>query len=98
MLTLVLQCLRIVCSQSVLFDTLELETKMLPRAKPSQLPNKLFAAATRRGSFCRDSFLTSVAAEDLLVDDGGNGEAVEAVGESLPQLDVEPALAWWGSQ
>lgn len=31
--------------------------------------------------------------EDLLVDDGGNGEAVEAVGECLPQLDVVAALA-----
>lgn len=35
---------------------------------------------------------TSVAAEDLLVHDGGNGQAVEAVGEGLPQLDVEPAF------
>jgi hypothetical protein len=31
--------------------------------------------------------------EDLLVDDGGDGEAVEAVGESLPQLDVVSPLA-----
>jgi hypothetical protein len=31
--------------------------------------------------------------EDLLVDDGGNGQAVEAVGEGLPQLDVVAALA-----
>lgn len=31
--------------------------------------------------------------EDLLVDDGGNGQAVEAVGEGLPQLDVIPSLA-----
>lgn len=31
--------------------------------------------------------------EDLLVDDGGNGQAVEAVGERLPQLDVVTALA-----
>ena len=36
---------------------------------------------------------TSVAAEDLLVDDGGQREAVEAVGEGLPQLDVVPPLA-----
>ena len=34
-----------------------------------------------------------MAAEDLLVDDGGEGEAVEAVGEGLPQLDVVPSLA-----
>jgi len=33
-----------------------------------------------------------VAAEDLLVHDGGDGEAVEAVGERLPQLDVESAF------
>lgn len=31
--------------------------------------------------------------EDLLIDDGGNGQAVEAVGESLPQLDVVSSLA-----
>lgn len=32
-------------------------------------------------------------AEDLLVNDGGDGQAVEAVCERLPQLDVEPSLA-----
>ena len=32
-------------------------------------------------------------AEDLLVDDRGDREAVEAVGERLPELDVVPALA-----
>ena len=31
--------------------------------------------------------------EDLLVDDGRNRQAVEAIGESLPQLDVVPPLA-----
>lgn len=31
--------------------------------------------------------------EDLLIDDGSNGQAVKAVGESLPQLDVVPPLA-----
>jgi hypothetical protein len=31
--------------------------------------------------------------EDLLVNDGSNGKAVEAVGESLPELDVVSALA-----
>jgi hypothetical protein len=36
---------------------------------------------------------TTVHGEDLLVDDGGNWQAVEAVGKSLPQLDVVPALA-----
>ena len=36
---------------------------------------------------------TTVHAEDLLVDDGGDGQAVEAVGEGLPQLDVVAALA-----
>lgn len=34
-----------------------------------------------------------MAAENLLVDDGGDGEAVKAVGEGFPQLYVEPALA-----
>lgn len=32
--------------------------------------------------------------EDLLINDGGNGEAVKAVGESLPELDVVSALAF----
>lgn len=31
--------------------------------------------------------------EDLLVNDGSNGQAVEAVGKRLPQLDVVTALA-----
>ena len=35
----------------------------------------------------------AVAAEDLLVHDGGHRQAVEAVGERLPQLDVVPPLA-----
>lgn len=36
---------------------------------------------------------TAVHGEDLLVNDGGNGQAVEAVGECLPQLDVVATLA-----
>lgn len=35
---------------------------------------------------------TSVTAEDLLIHDGGNGQAVEAVGESFPQFDVKSAF------
>lgn len=35
----------------------------------------------------------AVHAEDLLVHDSGHGQAVEAVRERLPQLDVVPALA-----
>ena len=35
----------------------------------------------------------AVAAEDLLVDDGRHRQAVEAVGERLPQLDVVASLA-----
>lgn len=35
----------------------------------------------------------TVHGEDLLVDDGGDGQAVEAVGKSLPQLDVVTSLA-----
>lgn len=31
--------------------------------------------------------------EDLLINDGGNGQAVEAVGKSLPKLDVVASLA-----
>lgn len=34
-----------------------------------------------------------VHAEDLLVNDGRDGQAVEAVREGLPQLDVVPAFA-----
>ena len=36
---------------------------------------------------------TTVHGEDLLVNDGGNGQAVEAVGKCLPQLDVVSSLA-----
>lgn len=36
---------------------------------------------------------TSVHCEDLLVDDSRNGETVEAVGKSLPELDVVATLA-----
>lgn len=35
----------------------------------------------------------AVAAEDLLVDDGCHGQAVKAVGERLPQLDVVASFA-----
>ncbi len=35
----------------------------------------------------------AVATEDFLVDDRSHGQAVEAVGERLPQLDVVSALA-----
>lgn len=31
--------------------------------------------------------------ENLLVNNGGNGKAVEAIGESLPELDIIAALA-----
>lgn len=37
---------------------------------------------------------TTVHGEDLLIDDGGNGQAVEAVCECLPQLDVVSPLAF----
>lgn len=36
---------------------------------------------------------TAVHGEDLLVNDGGNGQAVEAIGKSLPQFDVVASLA-----
>ena len=36
---------------------------------------------------------TTMHCEYLLIDDGRNWQAVEAVGERLPQLDVVPALA-----
>ncbi len=35
-----------------------------------------------------------MAAEDLLFDDGGDGQTVEAVGEGLPHLDVVASLAF----
>jgi hypothetical protein len=35
----------------------------------------------------------SMHAKDLLVDDGSNWQAIEAVSEGLPQLDVVAALA-----
>ena len=37
--------------------------------------------------------LTSMATEDFVIYDGGYGQAVETVGERLPQLDVIPPLA-----
>lgn len=37
---------------------------------------------------------TTVHGENLLVDDGGNWQAVEAVGKSLPQLDVVTSFAF----
>jgi hypothetical protein len=36
---------------------------------------------------------TAVHGEDLLVNDSGNGQAVEAVGEGLPELDVVSPFA-----
>ena len=36
---------------------------------------------------------TSMTAEDLLINNGSNGQAIEAVCEGLPQLDVVPSLA-----
>lgn len=36
---------------------------------------------------------STVHGEDLLVDNGGNWEAVEAIGKRLPQLDVVSSLA-----
>ena len=35
--------------------------------------------------------------ENLLVDDGGDWQAIETIGERLPQLDVIPPLACVGS-
>ncbi len=35
-----------------------------------------------------------MAAEDLLFDDGGDGQTVEAVGEGLPHLNVVTSLAF----
>lgn len=35
-----------------------------------------------------------MAAEDLLVDNRSDGQAVEAIGEGLPQLDIVTALAF----
>ena len=32
--------------------------------------------------------------ENLLVNDGGDWQAVEAIGKRLPQLYVVPSLAW----
>lgn len=32
--------------------------------------------------------------EDLLIDNGGNRQTVEAIGECLPELDVVPPLAF----
>lgn len=37
---------------------------------------------------------TTVHGEDLFVNNGGNWQAVEAIGKGLPQLDVVPAFAF----
>jgi len=37
---------------------------------------------------------TTVHGENLLIYDCGNGQAVEAVGECFPQLDIVPALTF----
>lgn len=42
--------------------------------------------------------LTSVATEDLLVHDGSDGQAVEAISEGLPQFDVVASLACPGGR
>ena len=34
-------------------------------------------------------------AEDLVVDDGGDGQTVEAIRERLPQTDAEPFFAFF---
>jgi hypothetical protein len=36
---------------------------------------------------------TTMHGEDLFIDDGSDWQTVEAVGESLPQLDVVPSFA-----
>ena len=36
----------------------------------------------------------TVHGEDLLIDDCGDGQAVEAISEGLPKLDVVPSLAF----
>ena len=46
-----------------------------------------------RGSKSLYVVRTPVTTEDLFIDDGGDGQTVEAVGERLPQLDVVPTLA-----
>ena len=53
--------------------------------RPHYPPDLLHGLKVRREA--------AVAAEDLLVDDGRHGQAVEAVCERLPQLDVVAALA-----
>jgi len=35
-----------------------------------------------------------VTTENFLINDGGNGKAVEAVGECLPEFDVVPSLTF----
>lgn len=51
----------------------------------------LFAFHSDMQRFQRD-YCTSVTAEDLLVHYGSDRQAVEAVGERFPQLDVESAF------
>lgn len=43
--------------------------------------------------FIQHDSLTSMTAEDLFIDNGSNGQAVETVCKGLPELDVETTLA-----
>jgi hypothetical protein len=52
---------------------------------PLDLPDPVEAVEVRREA--------AVHAEDLVVDDGGDGQAVEAVGEEPPEAHAETALA-----
>ena len=55
-------------------------------SRPLNLPNLLQILQLRRQP--------PVHTQDLVVDEGGNGQTVEAVGEYLPQPDVEPPFAF----
>lgn len=54
--------------------------------KPRPLPKHSFHT-------CLRATLTSMAAEDFLVHNGSDGQAVEAVGKGFPQFNVVAPLA-----
>ncbi len=73
---------------------------VLVRVRPQQITEQPLVGHVRRSHDPADLLHrlqvraeAAVAAEDLLVHDGRDRKAVEAVRERLPQLDVVPALA-----
>lgn len=64
---------------------MELLTRIGDIRRPHYAPNLLHSFEIRRE--------TAMHAEDLFIDDGRDGKAVEAIRERLPQLNIVASLA-----